>query len=173
MRRALTRVFSTLAFGLLVVVVALLVLIALAPRALGWQLVVVSGGSMSPTIPFGSVAVLETVSSEDLHAGDVVMYPSGNGKSMITHRILSISSVDGITTKGDANPTADIDPISASSVRGRYLFHVPWFGYFVHWMGTRNGYMSLVLVPGLVIIALEVVSIGKTLSRARSQKVPQ
>jgi hypothetical protein len=33
--------------------------------------------------------------------------------------------------------------------------------------------MSLVLVPGLVIIALEVVSIGKTLSRARSQKVPQ
>ena len=148
--------------------VATLVFVVLAPRIVGWQLVVVSGGSMEPTIHFGSVAVMREVEARPA-AGDVVMYsdPARPGH-VITHRVVVVSG-DGslLTTRGDANPANDAAPIPVSAVRGRYLFSVPYTGRFVTWMHTRQGYLTLILFPGLLIIAWEVASIARTLALSR------
>ncbi len=50
--------FEWIGIGLVGVAVAALVFVAVAPRLLGWHFVVVAGGSMEPTIHFGSVAVM-------------------------------------------------------------------------------------------------------------------
>ena len=162
-RRLANEVGSWFALLLLGAAVTGLVLVALAPRLFGWQFVVVAGGSMEPAVPFGSVAVMEDVKPSDLKVRDIVMFREPNGK-VVTHRIVDINDAGRtLTTQGDANNTPDESKASASSVQGRFRFAVPEVGRFVRWMGTREGYLSLILVPGLAIIALELVSIGRSL----------
>ena len=160
--------------GLVGLAVLGLVFVAIAPRLLGWNFVVVAGGSMEPAVPFGSVAVMEDVKPAELRVRDIVMFREGNGK-VVTHRIVGISD-DGrtLTTQGDANNAPDEGKIPVAAVQGRFRFAVPEVGRFVRWMGTREGYMAIILVPGLVIIGLELLSIGKELRRGKkkSEAVP-
>ena len=154
---------SWFAILLLAVAVTALVGVAVAPRLFGWNFVVVAGGSMEPAIQFGSVAVMEEVKPADLQMRDIVMFREPNGK-VVTHRIVAISDDHRtLTTQGDANNVADQGLVPVTSVQGRYRFSVPEVGRFVRWMGTREGYMALIFIPGMAIIALELVSVGKTL----------
>jgi signal peptidase len=157
--------------GLVGIAVLGLVFVAMAPRVLGWNFVVVAGGSMEPAIGFGSVAVMENVKPASVQVGDIVMYKDPRNGKVVTHRIVQVSD-DGqqLTTRGDANNTADEGTLPRTAIRGEYLFSVPQVGKFVHWMGTRQGYMSLILVPGVVIIALELVSVGKEIRAGRRKK---
>ena len=164
-RRLASEVGSWFALLLLGVAVAGLVFVVVAPRLLGWQFVVVAGGSMEPAVPFGSVAVMEDVKPSELRVRDIVMFREPNGK-VVTHRIVDIT--DGgraLTTQGDANNTPDEGAVPASAVQGRFRFAIPEVGRFVRWMGTRQGYLTLILVPGMMIIGLELVSIGRSLRR--------
>ena len=161
------------------IAVGVLVFVALAPRVLGWHFVVVAGGSMEPTIGFGSLAVMEDVKGTP-SAGDIVMFsdPTHAGR-VITHRVVAVSE-DGsrLTTRGDANPAADKAAVPVTAVRARYLFSVPRVGGFVNWTHSRRGYLTLILVPGLLIIAWEVGSIGRTMveglrSAPATQPIPE
>ncbi|MBI5946588.1 MAG: signal peptidase I [Chloroflexi bacterium] len=167
----LREALSWLGIALVGVAVAGLVTVAMAPRLFGWQFVVVQGGSMEPTIGFGSVAVMTRPDREHLHTGDIVMFSRGG--QVVTHRIVAISA-DGrqLTMKGDANDAPDQGTISPASVRGEFAFAVPKVGYFVHWMGTQQGYMALILIPGLAIIAIELASIGRSLRAASRRPDP-
>lgn len=169
------RVLSWVGIGLVAILVGALVFVAMAPRLLGVQFVVVSGGSMEPTIHFGSVAVMKRGTPRDLAVGDVVMFTSPTLRGgMVTHRIYGISD-DGtmLTMKGDANSTTDENLVPVTSVLGSYVFSVPHVGRFVHWMGTRNGYMTVILVPGLAIIALELWTISQNLRKLRAGQEAQ
>lgn len=157
--------------------VAGLVFVALAPRVLGWHLVVVAGGSMEPTIPFGSVAIIRDTDPAKVKPGDIVMYNDPRTMKVVTHRVTAVSE-DGtaLTTKGDANNSADEGTLPRSAIRGEYLLSVPMVGRFVHWMGTREGFLAVILVPGLTIIAIELASIARELRRSlanRSTAVPE
>ena len=154
--------------GIVAIAVLGLVFVAMAPRVLGWHFVVVAGGSMEPTIGFGSVAVMENINPASVEVGDIVMYKDPRNGKVVTHRIVKVSD-DGqqLTTRGDANNTTDEGTLPRAAVRGNYLFAAPEVGRFVHWMGTRQGYLSIILGPGLVIVGLELVSIGRELRGGR------
>ncbi len=160
---------SWLAILLLGFAVTGLLFVAIAPRLLGWNLVVVAGGSMEPTIEFGSVAVVEDVKPAELRVGDIVMFREANGR-VVTHRIVAVSD-DGnlLTTRGDANNTDDESKVPVQAVQARYRYSVPDVGRFVRWMGTRGGYLSLVLIPGMIVIALELVSVVKAVRGNRPE----
>jgi len=107
-----------------VVCIALVVL----AFALQVTLIMFRTGSMSPTIPAGSVAVVQRVPASDVVVGDVVTVDRP-GELPITHRITSVA--DGataderiITMRGDANASDDPFPYAVTSVR-RVLFSVP------------------------------------------------
>lgn len=166
-----SRALGWLGLALLGAVVALLVFFALAPRLLGWQFVIVAGGSMEPTIRFGSLAVMAPVDRDSLQLGDIVRYrdPTRPGR-VVTHRIVAVSEDrTTFTTRGDANNVDDPSPVALENVEAGYLFSVPKAGSFARWVGTRAGYMTMVLVPGLVIIAWESASIVRTVRDARRQ----
>ncbi|MBA4179830.1 MAG: signal peptidase I [Anaerolinea sp.] len=163
LRRWGGELISWFAIALLAAAVTGLVFVALTPRLFGWQFVVVAGGSMEPAVPFGSVAVMEDVQPSELRVRDIVMFREGNGK-VVTHRIVAISD-DGrtLTTQGDVNNAPDETRVPVTAVQGRFRFAVPEVGRFVRWMGTQQGFVTLILVPGLTIIVLELLSIGRTL----------
>lgn len=78
-------------------------------------------GSMSPTIPAGSVAIVQQIPAGQVHVGDVVTVDRP-GQLPVTHRVRAVE--DGassaqrlITLRGDANAQDDPAPYPVSTVR--------------------------------------------------------
>jgi signal peptidase len=143
--------------GVLVAVLAALAVVAVIPRAVHGAALTVLTGSMTPTIPVGSVVLVRPVDPGTLHVGDVVTYQKAPGKAeLITHRIIAIhtdTTPVTLITKGDANRGADVEPVPVTAVRGRVLFHVPYLGTFRNAVGT-GGFGLLLVLTALVAYAL-------------------
>lgn len=90
-------------------------------------LIMFKTGSMSPTIPAGSLAVVREIPAADIAVGDVVTVDRP-GTLPVTHRVTSIVDAEGaartITMRGDANPVEDPAPYTVTSVRS-VLWSVP------------------------------------------------
>lgn len=97
-----------------------IVLVILAHTA-GITLIMFRTGSMSPTIPAGSVAVVQRIPAAEIAVGDVVTVDR-DGELPITHRVTSVSAGDTpeeriLTMRGDANADEDPFPYTVESVR--------------------------------------------------------
>ena len=90
-------------------------------------LIMFKTGSMSPTIPAGSLAVVREIPAAEIAVGDVVTVDRP-GALPVTHRVTSIVAAEGtartITMRGDANPVEDPAPYTVTTVRS-VLWSVP------------------------------------------------
>ena len=113
---------ATLGFLVLVTVVAGL--------AFGIRPIVITSGSMEPTIATGALVLARSVPAADVEVGDVVTVPTATG-TRVTHRVVRVD--DGgadlavLTLRGDANPAADPEQYPVSSA-DRMLLDVPLVG---------------------------------------------
>lgn len=117
--------------------VVCIVLVILAITA-NITLILFRTGSMSPTIPAGSVAVVQRVDAAQLRVGDVVTVDR-EGELPVTHRVTSIEpgATDAeriITMRGDANAADDPFPYTVTSVR-TVLFSIPGIATVIAGMG--------------------------------------
>lgn len=132
-------------------------------------LIMFKTGSMSPTIPTGSLAVVEQIAGGDIRVGDVITVDRQDALP-ITHRVTSVSPLDGgavsITMRGDANPTEDPAPYVVTTAR-KVLFSVPGLAYAV------SAASNPIALGGITIGAAAVVTWafwprGESLRRRRS-----
>jgi len=127
------------------------VLATLGARLVGYQPYVMYGGSMGTTAALGSVALIDNVPAGSLKVGDVVLFQppaSGEPRSPLMHRIISIEEVDGqrvFSTKGDANQSPDPWKLTINGEGGRLAFVVPWVGYLFWFFQTRVAWIVVVL----------------------------
>lgn len=112
-------------FSLLEVLVILLLILCVGAYAFGYRFFNVMSGSMLPTIPVGSIVLVNT-NETNYEVGDIITYKK-NGE-VITHRIHDIVGED-IFTKGDANQSIDTATILHQNIIGKYLFFMPILGY--------------------------------------------
>ncbi|WP_233550764.1 signal peptidase I, partial [Cryobacterium melibiosiphilum] len=115
-----------------------LVLVVIA-FAFNMTLIMFKTGSMSPTIPAGSVALVQEKPASEVLVGDVVTVDRAAALP-ITHRVTSVSPGRGgdervITMRGDANATDDPVPYTVTTVRA-VLGSVPGLAYVVVWMSN-------------------------------------
>jgi len=120
-------------YGLLALVLLLAGLLIVVPRLAGGVPLTILSGSMEPSLPVGSLAVVVPVEPEDVRIGQIVTYlPNPDDPTAITHRVTGVTHrPDGglaFTVQGDANAAADA-PVQDYQVRGRVLYAVPWLGY--------------------------------------------
>ncbi|ODU64144.1 MAG: signal peptidase I [Micrococcales bacterium 70-64] len=96
-------------------------------------LIMFKTGSMSPTIPTGSLAVVGEVGGDEIRVGDIITVDRQDALP-ITHRVTSVTPLGGgavsITMRGDANAVEDPAPYVVSTAR-RVLFSVPGLAYAV------------------------------------------
>ncbi len=143
------------------------------PRLLGWELVVVQGGSMEPALPVGSVMFVAPVDGRDVRVGDIVSYRLPDmtpSETRVTHRVVDVIREEGglaFRTKGDANDAPDNYIVPASEVLGRVRWHIPWLGYLAPYLRTPVGFLTLIGIPGTFLIISEVFNIFTTLRRGR------
>lgn len=167
MKRLLSWLVNILLLWLLIVVIAVFLL----PRFSSWRFDTVLSGSMEPALPIGSVVAIKPVEATDISVGDIIAYNSG--ETLITHRVLEITNErdDSLfVTKGDANEEADTSLVSASSLVGKVVFDVPYLGYLASFIHSRLGFILTIIVPGLVIIALELRNLWREVIKEKSSE---
>lgn len=152
--------------AMLVAVGALLV-----PAALGYQRYVITGSSMTGSIPKGAVIYSRLTPTGSLREGDVITFvPPGLGRP-VTHRIVSVRpDEDGelvFRTKGDFNASADPWEVHLTDpVQARYSFHIPYLGYALAALAVRSVRMLLIGVPAIVIAVSLLVSLWREAGEA-------
>jgi signal peptidase len=140
------------AAGLLFVVFTIIV-----PALFGLQRYVITGGSMTGTIPKGAVIYSKITPVEQLKVGDIITFHPPGGSVAVTHRIIAIepgaSGKPAFRTKGDFNETADPwNPISLREPeQARYVFQIPLYGYVLAALSMRNVRLLLIGVPAFII----------------------
>jgi signal peptidase len=120
----------------------------------GRQTLIIGGGSMAPTIPLGSVVVIEPIDPASLAVGEIVTVRVGPRASVFTHRITRLLAVDGapsLETKGDANAEPDGATTPTSAVVGRVTFWIPVAGYLLALLSVPIG-VVFILGLGLCLV---------------------
>lgn len=107
-----------------------------------WVVVRVAGASMTPALLPGDLVLAERADTASI--GDIVLVAEGGARRYL-HRVRE-RSPSGFTLKGDANPTADQDPVSARDITGVVRLVVP-AGAVVEWWRARSGYATLAAQP--------------------------
>lgn len=117
-------------------------------------LIMFKTGSMSPTIPTGSVAVVKQISADEIEIGDVVTVDRP-GELPVTHRVVEIYPQGNgealIRMKGDANLDVDPGMYRVTTVR-KVLWSVPELAKVIVWFGNPYvlGGISLLAALGVL-----------------------
>lgn len=142
------------------------------PSIYGYKPLNVLGGSMEPAIKLGSVIIIKKTAADQLRKGDIVTYRpliennDGQNVTLTTHRINKVykdNSGTSFETKGDANKTSDGNKITEKEIVGKVVANLPYLGTLGSLARSRNGFLLLVVLPGLVIIFTEIRNIIKQL----------
>jgi signal peptidase len=159
-----TRNWLTLAGTSILLVAATVVVVALAavtlgPKVLPYQALVVRSGSMSPTIPTGSVVFYRKIDAAKVKVGDVIVFAKpGQADEKVTHRVFQISRDPNggryFTTKGDANGTPDSWRVPAAGTGWIAVTHVPVAGYVLADIQSPLGRLLLLLIPAVLLGAI-------------------
>ncbi|MFD5225780.1 signal peptidase I [Microbacterium sp. NPDC058342] len=165
------RVARVLSATVLVLVSAVALLGVVFPLLLGAQTYTVLTGSMRPGLEPGTLIAVRAVDAADIRIGDVITFQLRSGEPEVaTHRVVAVG-VDGsgervFTTRGDANDTADRDPVRAVQIRGVLVYAVPWLGHLSLWASPATK-SALIVVLGLGAITWGVIALLRDASRRR------
>ena len=138
------------------------VVVSLLAPALGFRALIFQSGSMSPTIPTGSLGIARLTDPQELRVGDIVTVPFA--EKFVTHRIVKIGHVGRelvVTLKGDGNRQADPTPYRVPSAVPRTVAHAPTAGTVLGWF-TRT--------PGVYVLAAYLVLLLWRLQRHQQRR---
>ncbi len=120
-------------------------------------------GSMEPSVPVGTLALVTPIPPNDLKTGDVIAFPEPNNpKIIVLHRIVEIQQLGNMTqfrTKGDNNNSADNWLITPSTVKGKMVYGIPGIGYPIKFAQTQVGFIAIIAIPATWLIFLQLKSI--------------
>lgn len=165
---------TVLAMTMFAVVVFAVIVLVVVPRATGAVPLSVLSGSMSPSIPAGSMVIVRPVDSADIDIGDVITYQLRPGDpTLVTHRVVGItySAEPTFITRGDANTINDRDPVTVEQIRGEVWYSVPFVG---HVADRLDGSQRDLLRQGLagVLLAGSLWCVGGWVRSKRQRPAP-
>ncbi|QZQ53689.1 signal peptidase I (plasmid) [Curtobacterium sp. TC1] len=126
---------------------AVCIVLVILALTLQITLIMFRTGSMAPTIPAGSLAVVKQIPAAKAHVGQVVTVDRA-GQLPITHRVVSVTpNTDGSATlqlQGDANDAPDPNSYRVTQVR-LVIWSAPRLAYVVVWLSQP------VVIGGLAV----------------------
>lgn len=186
LKSLLEKIFFTIVF-ILIPVVAFTIITSRTSALFGFQSFVVVSGSMTPSMPVGSIVY--TQKGSPINVGDVITFERNNIK--VTHRVIDITDKNGKSvsslvspipgapnpteifykTKGDANNAADSDLVPASKVVGKAFVNMPAIGKVSSYLKTLPGFLILIVGPTLIFVSLELWNIKKEIEKQTEKKI--
>ena len=129
----------------------------------GYKPYIVLSDSMQDTFEVGDIAVSKEADANTLKVGDIVSFHSidpANYGEVVTHKIREITTYEGesaFITYGTATGVDDTYPVPFENVIGKYQFRLPKMGYFFQFLRTSAGYVTIILIPFLILIVLQAI----------------
>ncbi len=125
-------------------------LLIAAPLVAGYKPVMVLSGSMEPTFYVGSVIYYKQAPFANINVGDPITFYAGEDGAMVTHRVIEKNEqTQEFTTQGDANETADPNPVPYSRVAGKATsFCIPYAGYYV----SYGRQLPMIVLMGAILV---------------------
>lgn len=159
----------------IIFIITIFLINALIPFLTGSEkTLIVLSGSMTPLMLPGDIIVIESVSPDELTAGDVIAFRDPGGKdTYVTHRIINIEEGQEriFRTKGDANEEEDIFKVPASDLVGKLVFVIPFAGYFPQASKNQMFFFFTVILPASFLILDEIRTIIKYSNPTRARKI--
>ncbi|MGN1319962.1 MAG: signal peptidase I [Acutalibacteraceae bacterium] len=116
------------------------------PMPFGYGISVVLSGSMEDRLSVDDLVIIKA--TDDYKINDIVLYQDGN--TLVIHRIIDIDG-DTVTTKGDANNTAD-KPITKSQIKGVLVYDIAGIGAVV---GVLKHPVSIIIILAAALLLTE------------------
>ena len=114
---------------------------------------VVATGSMTPTIPQGSICfVNHNISYDSIVVDDIISFRIGENMQ-VTHRVVRITP-NGLVTQGDANKTEDTSKVVPDNYIGKTVWSIPKAGYIVELMKSRTGKIIAGTVFSILLVSV-------------------
>lgn len=133
------------------------------PSVAGKLPLIVLTDSMYPVIQSGDLIICSTAQPEEIETGDVIAFfdPAGNGTTIVTHRVLEVTELDGQTawrTKGDNNNTEDRLLVTGEKLVAVYEgTRLAGFGNVALFMQTTPGLIVCVVCPILLLVGYDMI----------------
>lgn len=143
---------------------------------LGFKPNIVLSDSMQDTFAVGDLEISKKADPATLAAGDIITFRSidpANYGSVVTHKIREVTTYEGglaFVTYGTTTGVDDAYPVPADRVLGKYVFRLPKMGYFFEFLKTPAGYVTLILLPFLVLIGLRAVRFVRLARQYRAEQ---
>lgn len=134
------------------------------PSIFGYNVYVIVSPSMKPELEVGDVIISREYDGGELHVGDVVTYLGKEGDlqgKMVTHEVVRVDEeTKRLTTKGLANESEDPE-ILYDDVRSVFVYKTVVIGAIYSIVTTTWGFILLIALPLVIMIATEVVHLVK------------
>jgi signal peptidase len=136
-------------------------------------LMVVSSGSMIPTLNVGDIIVVRGTDPGSITVGMIIIFHSPYDYSTpIVHRVIAIDDQGGqefFETKGDNNAVADGWRVPAANLIGVYVAKIPYIGLLSLELRGPLGWVLIALLV-MLIIAMEYDESKKTRDKTRGAR---
>lgn len=88
---------------------------------------------------------------------------------------MQVNIEDGLsfTTRGDANDINDPTPVQADKVVGKVRFALPYAGHIMNFGQSKLGMLTLVMIPGVLIIVFELRNLFRLAAEYEAEKAAQ
>lgn len=169
-RKKVSKVGSIITTVLLILVIVLLVLMFVARASghtisvFGFRFYRVSSGSMEPTLMTGDVILVQNVSMDNVHKGDIISYKAEKGEmagNVITHRVIeepeTKNGICCLRTKGDDAAIPDPE-ITSDQIIGKYVTTLPLIGKLYSFFLKPAGLITMIIVI-VLLFSFEMISL--------------
>ena len=146
------------------------------PQVMGFSILQVLTGSMEPTIPEGSMLLIQKTAPETLQTGDIISFfspdPTLDG-ALNTHRIQQVVTEEdtlSFVTKGDANFLEDQQPVVAQQVVGKVIFISPLLGRFVRLISNPLVFCLAIVLPLFAMLISNLISVLRSAAKLAKEE---
>ena len=140
--------------SLAVALVLILAVLLVGVRLFGLQPYCILSGSMEPTYPTGALIYVRETPAQEIEVGDAITFVLNEDLVVATHRVIAIDSEkQQFTTQGDANASADGQPVHFQNLIGQPVFCIPYLGYVSNYVTQPPGlYVAIVFAVILLLL---------------------
>lgn len=160
-------------FSFITAFIAVIAILFIIIKAMGWNLFSVDSGSMAPAYPVDSLVIVQDIEPEQIQVGDVITYVLNADGVLVTHRVVQVDAADRkFITQGDANNTQDA-PVLWDNVVGKVFLGIPGLGRPVRFLTDEdNRPVVIAVIAALFVVSLvwDIVSQVKNRRGARVEE---
>jgi signal peptidase I len=120
------------------------------------------------------IAIIRQGEFEEIETGMVIVFQAESpaGQILVIHRVIGIHPDGGFETKGDNNPTSDIDPVTEDNFQGIYVSKITFLRPLSELASSGKNIIFLVLIIVLAALLIsEVMNIIKHINESKKEEL--